>query len=60
MVSRMSDTPCYRERLQIVFSYSSEMELDPGKTIEYHYTWMEHWMWVAVNEIEEELKHVRR
>jgi hypothetical protein len=30
------------------------MDMDPNKTIEWHYTWLEHWMWVAVEEIEEE------
>ena len=41
------------ERLDIVLRYYHEMDLDPdpGKTIDWHYQWLEQWMWVAVNEI---------
>jgi len=42
------------EHLNIVLKYYNEMDLDPGKTIDWHYQWLEHWMWVAANEITEE------
>lgn len=50
-------TPHHREsqeRLRITLTYQDEMDLNPGETIDYHYTWLEHWMWIAVEEITEE------
>lgn len=44
----------FNERLRIVLHYQREIDLDPGKSIEFHYRWIHEWMRSAVLGIEEE------
>ena len=44
----------FNERLGIILHYQRELDLDPGKSVEYHYQWIHKWMWIAVKEIVEE------
>ncbi len=44
----------FNERLRIILLYHRELDLDPGKSVEYHYQWTQRWMWTAVKQIVED------